>query len=115
MQNMADLFGKFNEFQEQLNKLKEELARTEVTAEAGGGMVKVTANGNREIIGIKLDKDIVDPEDMEMLEDLIVAGINKALNEAEKVSKEKMGEITKNILPGGLGGIPGMDLSNLGF
>lgn len=112
MQNMADLFGKINEFQSKMNELKNELARTEVNAEAGGGMVKVTANGNREIISIKLDKDIVDPEDMEMLEDLIVAGINKALSEAERMNKEKMGELTKGILPGG---IPGLDLGNMGF
>lgn len=112
MQNMADLFGKFNEFQAKLNELKNELAETEITAEAGGGMVKVTANGNREIIRIELDKDIIDPTDKEMLEDLVVAGINKALAEADKVSKEKMGELTRNILPGGL---PGMDLSNLGL
>ncbi len=112
MQNMADLFGKINEFQSKMNELKNELARTEVSAEAGGGMVKVTANGNREIISVKLDKDIVDPNDMEMLEDLIVAGINKALNEAERMNKEKMAELTKGIMPGG---IPGLDLGNIGF
>jgi DNA-binding YbaB/EbfC family protein len=115
MQNMAELFGKFNEFQEKMNQLKEELARTEVEAEAGGGMVKVKANGNKEIVGIKLDKDIVDPDDMEMLEDLIVAGVNKALKEAERLNKEKMSELTKNLLPGGLGGIPGIDPGSLGF
>lgn len=112
MQNMADLFGKINEFQNKMNELKNELARTEVSAEAGGGMVKVTANGNREIISITLDKDIVDPNDMEMLEDLIVAGVNKVMAEADRLNKEKMGELTQNILPGG---IPGMDLGNLGF
>lgn len=112
MDNMADLFGKINEFQSKMGELKGELTRLEITAEAGGGMVKVRANGNREIIGIKLDPDIVNPDDMEMLEDLIVAGINKALQKADQASKEKMSELTKNILPGGL---PGMDLGNFGL
>lgn len=109
---MADLFGKINEFQNKMTELKNELNRLEITAEAGGGMVEVRANGNREIIGIKLDPEIVNPADMEMLEDLIVAGVNKVLQKADQAGKEKMSEITKNILPGG---IPGMDLGNLGL
>jgi len=112
MDNMADLFGKINEFQSKMGELKSELTRLEITAEAGGGMVKVRANGNREIIGIKLDPEIVNPDDMEMLEDLIVAGINKALQKADQASKEKMSELTKNILPGGLSG---MNLGNFGL
>lgn len=112
MQDMADMFGKLNEFQTKLSELKQELANTEVKAEAGGGMVKVTANGNREIIRIELDKDIITPDDKEMIEDLVVAGVNKALTEADKVNRDKMGELTRNILPGGL---PGMDLSKLGL
>lgn len=112
MQDMAELFGKINEFQTKLSELKQELAQTEVTAEAGGGMVKVTANGNREIIRIELDKDIINPDDKEMIEDLVVAGVNKVMVEADKINREKMGELTRNILPGGL---PGMDLSNLGL
>ncbi len=112
MDNMADLFGKINEFQSKMGELREELSRLEITAEAGGGMVKVRANGNREVIGIQLDPDIVNPDDMEMMEDLIVAGVNKALQKADQASKEKMSELTKNILPGGL---PGMDLSKFGL
>jgi nucleoid-associated protein EbfC len=80
-----------------------------VEAEAGGGMVRVTANGNREITSIKRDKDIVDPNDLEMLEDLITAGINQAIKKAEEAAQEKMAEITKGMLPGG------MDLGNLGM
>ncbi|MEX0778719.1 MAG: YbaB/EbfC family nucleoid-associated protein [Balneolales bacterium] len=113
MQNMADLFGKITEFQKKMEDAKSKLSELEIEAEAGGGMVKVKANGNREIIGIKLDHDIINKDDVEMLEDLIIAGINKALNEAEDVSREKMAEMTKGMLPGGLPG--GMDLGDLGL
>lgn len=112
MQNMAELFGKLNDFQSKMKEAKEQLGELEVSAEAGGGMVKVTANGNREIIGIKVDKDIIDPNDPEMLEDLIIAGVNKALTEAERASQQKMQEITSGMIPGGLGG---MDLGNFGL
>lgn len=113
-QNMADMFGKLSEMQNKMQEIQENLKNVEVEAEAGGGMVKVTANGNRDIVNIELDKEVIDPEDKEMLEDLIVAGVNKALEKAEEASKEKMQEAYKDMLPGG-GNIPGMDLSNLGF
>lgn len=113
MNNMADLFGKMNEMQEKMQGMNDKLANETTTAEAGGGMVKVTANGNNKIVKIELDKDVVDPEDTEMLEDLVVAGVNKALDQAEDMKKEKMAEFTKDMLPGG--GIPGMDLSKLGL
>lgn len=107
--NMADMFGKLNDFQKKMQEAKEQLGSIEVEAEAGGGMVKVTANGNREVTSIKLDKDIVDPGDTEMLEDLIIAGVNQALKKAEEAGQEKMGEVTKGMLPGG------MDLGSLGL
>ncbi|MEX2634340.1 MAG: YbaB/EbfC family nucleoid-associated protein [Balneolales bacterium] len=110
---MADLFGKLTEFQKMMEDAKSKLSELEIEAEAGGGMVKVTANGNKEIIALKLDKDIINPDDAEMLEDLIIAGVNKALNEAEEVSREKMAEMTKGMLPGGMPG--GMDLGKMGF
>lgn len=107
------MFGKFSELQEKVEEAKQELSKLEVEAEAGGGMVKVTANGQRKILSIKLDKDVIDPEDAEMMEDLVVAGVNKALEKAEEAAKERMQETYKDILPGG--GIPGMDLSKLGM
>jgi nucleoid-associated protein EbfC len=111
--NMADMFGKVQEMQRKLEEAKRTLGELEVSAEVGGGMVRVVANGNRQIMGIKVDKDVIDPNDPEMLEDLIVAGVNKALAEAEQAGKEKMADITKGILPGG--GIPGLDLSKFGL
>ncbi len=69
--------------------------------------------GNKQIVSIEMDNDVVDPSDKEMLEDLIVAGVNKALEKAEVASKEKMQEMYKNMMPGG--GIPGMDMSKFGL
>ena len=112
-QNMAEMFGKFSEMQEKMEKAKQELAKVEVEAEAGGGMVKVKANGKRKILSIKLDKDVIDPDDAEMMEDLVVAGVNKALEKAEEAAQERMQETYKDMMPGG--GIPGMDLSKLGL
>jgi DNA-binding YbaB/EbfC family protein len=112
-QNMANMFGKFSELQEKVEEAKQELSKLEVEAEAGGGMVKVKANGKRQILSINLDKDVIDPDDAEMMEDLVVAGVNKALDKAEEAAQERMQETYKDIMPGG--GIPGMDLSKLGL
>jgi DNA-binding YbaB/EbfC family protein len=112
-QNMADMFGKFSELQSKMEDAKKELQKVEVEAEAGGGMVKVKANGERKILSIKLDKDVIDDDDAEMLEDLIVAGVNKALEKAEEAAQKKMQDTYKDLIPGG--GIPGMDMSKLGF
>ncbi|MEX0846031.1 MAG: YbaB/EbfC family nucleoid-associated protein [Balneolaceae bacterium] len=111
--NMADMFGKIQEMQSKMQEAQEGLKDVIVEAEAGGGMVKVKANGSKQIVSINMDKDVVDPEDKEMLEDLIVAGVNKALEKAEEASKEKMQEMYKGMIPGG--GIPGMDMSKLGL
>ena len=99
--------------QAKMKEAQDQLADVVVDAEAGGGMVKVKANGKRQVISIDLDKDVIDPEDKEMLEDLVVAGVNKALEKAEEAGKKKMQDIYKDILPGG--GIPGMDMSKLGL
>ena len=111
--NMADMFGKIQEMQSKMQEAQEGLSDVIVEAEAGGGMVKVKANGNKQIVSITMDDDVVDPADKEMLEDLIVAGVNKALEKAEAASKDKMQEMYKNMMPGG--GIPGMDMSKLGL
>ena len=107
------MFGKISELQAKVQEAQEELEKVEVEAEAGGGMVKVKANGKRKILSIKLDKDVIDPEDAEMLEDLVVAGVNKALDKAEEAAQKKMQDAYKGMMPGG--GIPGMDLSKLGL
>lgn len=111
--NMADMFGKISEFQGKMKEAQDRLSEVVVEADAGGGMVKVKANGKRELISIELDRDVIDPDDKEMIEDLVVAGVNKALQKAEEAAKAKMQELYKDILPGG--GIPGMDLSKFGL
>ena len=111
--NMADMFGKISDMQAKMKEAQDRLTEIIVEAEAGGGMVRVKANGKRQIISIELDNDVIDPDDKEMIEDLVVAGVNKALEKAEDAAKEKMQEVYKDLMPGG--GLPGMDLSKFGL
>lgn len=111
--NMADMFGKIQEMQSKVQEAQTKLGEIEVEAEAGGGMVKVKANGNRQLLSITFDKDVIDPDDKEMLEDLVVAGVNKALEKADEAAKSQMQEAYKGMMPGG--GLPGMDLSKFGL
>ena len=106
--NMADLFGKMADMQQRVADTQAKLAEERVTAEAGGGMVTVTANGAGRVVSIKIEPDAVDPSDLELLEDLVVAGVNKAIEEAEAVKARKMQEAASAMLP------PGLDLGNLG-
>ncbi len=110
--NMADMFGMVMEMQKKMKEAQENLASKTVTAESGGGMVKVTANGARRITNIRIEPSAVDPEDVELLEDLVVAGINKALDEAEEMANKEMGGIAGTMLPPGMGlsGLPGLNL-----
>ena len=107
--NMADMFGKIMEMQKKMNEVQENLASKTVSAEAGGGMVKVTANGAQRITAIKIEPDAVDPNDLELLEDLVIAGVNKALEEAQAIAQQEMQGAAGGMLP------PGMDLSSLGL
>ena len=107
--NMADMFGKVMEMQQKMSEAQEALGNISVEAEAGGGMVKVSATGAQRITAIKIEKAVVNPDDMEMLEDLIIAGVNKALDEAAKVAREEMQKTAGNFLP------PGFDPGQLGL
>ncbi len=107
--NMADMFGKMMEMQQRMADTQEALSDRSVTAEAGGGMIKVTANGLQRVTAIKIDPDAVDLEDLELLEDLVVAGVNKALEEAAALAKDEMSKAAGSFLP------PGMDLGQLGL
>jgi len=77
--------------------------------EAGGGMVKVTANGRQRIVKIAIEKEVVNPDDVEMLEDLVLAAANKALNDAGTMAQEEMAKATNGILPN----IPGITLPGM--
>ena len=107
--NMADLFGKMADMQQRVADAQAKLAEERVTAEAGGGMVTVTADGTGRVVSIKIEPDAVDPSDLELLEDLVVAGVNKAIEEAEAVKARKMQEAASSMLP------PGFDLGNAGI
>ena len=97
--NMNALMQQAKKMQEQMQKAQEELENAEIVGKAGGEMVVVTMNGKKEIKSIKLDKTAVDPDDVEMLEDLIIVAINDASQKAEELSKDKMGPMC------GLGGL----------
>ncbi len=104
--NIQDVMKQAQEMQQKIAKVQEELADKTVTAESGGGMVKVRANGKQQILQIKIEKEVIDPNDAEMLEDLIVAGVNKALEESQKMSQTEMQKATAGMLPN----IPGLNL-----
>ena len=87
-------------------KAQQELALKTVTEEAGGGMIKATVNGNSELISIVLDPAVIVPDDKEVLEDLIVAAVNKAVTSAKKMNEEEMAKLTKGVIPPGMN-IPG--------
>ena len=106
--NMADLFGRMQKMQEQMAETQEQLGKKTVIAEAGGGMVQVTANGHGRVTAIKLEKSIVSADDVEMLEDLVMAGVNKAMDEAERMRQAEAQRAASSFMP------PGMDLGSLG-
>jgi nucleoid-associated protein EbfC len=100
--DMNKLMQQAQEMQEQIAKVQEEAANETVEATAGGGMVTVTANGAGEIVEIKIAKEAIDPDDPEMLADLVLAAVNEALRSAQRLVESKVGP-----LMGGLG-LPGM-------
>ena len=100
--NMQQMMKQARKMQEQLAQAEERLAQTEISTSAGGGMVKVTATGDQRITSIKIDPEAVVPEDVEMLEDMILAAVNDALASAQQLASQQMGALT-----GGLN-IPGL-------
>lgn len=89
--NMQNLMRQAQKMQEDMMKAQEELANAQVEGVSGGGMVKITMTGKKEIVGVKLMREAVDPDDVEMLEDLILAAIKDAENKAQELSDSKMG------------------------
>ena len=97
--NMNNLMKQAQKMQRQMEESQRELEATEFTAKAGGGAVEVTVTGKKQVTNIVLSQDVVDPDDVEMLQDLIMAAANEALRQMESASAEVM-----NSLTGGLGG-----------
>ena len=101
--NMANLMKQAQKMQKQMEDATKELEEKEMTASAGGGVVEVTVSGKREVTKVKIDPEAVDPDDVEMLEDLIMAAANEAIRKIDEYSQNTMGKIT-----GGLGGGMGL-------
>jgi nucleoid-associated protein EbfC len=104
---MQGMLKQVQKMQAELQKVQGELGNITITEEAGGGMIKATANGNREIISVEIDPQVINSEEKDILEDLVVAAVNKALNSAAKRAEEEMAKVTKGMLPPGMN-LPGM-------
>ncbi|HPD56351.1 MAG TPA: YbaB/EbfC family nucleoid-associated protein [Smithellaceae bacterium] len=102
MQNFGNIMKQAKKMQEQIGRIQEELETKTVEAQAGGGMVRVVVNGKFNVVSIKIEKEAVNPEDVEMLEDLILAAVNEGVRKAQEMASQEMAKIT-----GGLG-IPGL-------
>ena len=97
--NMANLMKQAQKMQRQMEEQAKEMETKEFSATAGGGAVEVTVSGSKKILKVKLDEEVVDPDDVEMLEDVIMAAVNEALRKADEASAANMAKLT-----GGLGG-----------
>jgi len=102
MKGMGNMMKQAQQLQSKMMKLQEELADKTVDASSGGGMVKVRANGRQQILSIQIEEEVVDPDDIEMLQDLVLAAVNDALAKAQEMVSSEMGKLT-----GGLN-IPGL-------
>ncbi len=103
---MQGMLKQVQKMQEEMQKVQSKLGDLTVSEEAGGGMIKATANGNKELVSLEIDPQVIKSEEKEILEDLVVAAVNKALQSANKLAEEEMAKVTKGMLPPGLN-IPG--------
>lgn len=104
---MQGMLKQVQKMQAEMQKVQGELGNKTVSEEAGGGMIKATANGNKEIVSVEIDAQVINAEEKDILEDLVVAAVNKALQSAAKMAEEEMMKVTKGMLPPGMN-LPGM-------
>jgi len=102
--NIGNIMKQAKKMQEKIGRLQAELETKTIEAQSGGGMVRVIVNGKFEIVSLKIEKDVVNPEDIEMLQDLITAAVNEGIRKSQEMASSEMAKIT-----GGLG-IPGMGM-----
>jgi DNA-binding YbaB/EbfC family protein len=103
--NMSNLMKQAQQMQSKMAKLQEELENRTLEASSGGGMVTVVVNGRQEVLSITIDPDVIDPEDVEMLQDLVLAAVNDGLARAKDMVNQEMGKLTKGF---NLPNIPGL-------
>ena len=103
--NIQKMMKEAQKMQERLAKAQNDLTEQTLEVSAGGGKVTVSTNGAGDITAVKISKDVVDPEDVEMLEDLVLSGVREAQEAARKFQADTMGKVT-----GGMGGLPGLGL-----
>lgn len=109
MLDMMKMMGKMKEVQARMKEAQDKLVLIKATGESGGGMVKATVNGKKQLIDLDIDPTILKADDKVLIQDLTVAAVNKAMEEAEVLAKEELRKSTEGLLPN----IPGMDFSNL--
>ena len=109
MLDMMKMMGKVKEMQEKLREAQEKLQHIVVTGEAGAGMVKATVNGKKKLLGVEIDPSLFTANDKAVVQDLVVAAVNKAMDEAEVRAKEELRKSTEGLLPN----LPGFDLSQM--
>lgn len=103
MGNMNNMIKQAQKMQKDMMKVQEELELRQIEASAGGGAVTVVVTGKKELVSIKIKPEVVDPEDVEMLQDLILAAVNEAIRKAEEMVSGEMGKLTGGLgLPGGM-------------
>jgi len=107
--DITNMFGKIKEMQTKLKEVQENLDRITAEGESGGGMVKALVNGRKKVIKIEIEESLLTPDDKTMLQDLVVAAINIALQNVEVKSNEEIQKTTQGIIPN----IPGFDLSKM--
>lgn len=101
MKGMGNMMKQAQKLQTQMMRLQEELAEKTVEASAGGGMIKVIANGRQQVLSIQIEKEVVDPEDVEMLQDLMLAAVNDALQKSQEMVSAEMSKLTGGMnIPG---------------
>jgi len=93
MQNMQGMLQQAQKMQEEMERMKSEMNAREVTADSGGGMVEVTMRGSGDLVSLKIAKEIVDPNEIEMLEDLVLAAVNKAKKDVDNMVAQEMGKL----------------------
>ena len=104
---MQGMMKQIQKMQAEMEKVQNELGNKSVTEESGGGMVKATVNGKKELVSLEIDDEIANGGDKEMLEDLVVAAVNKALESAGRMAEQDLGNVTKGMIPPGMN-IPGL-------